>query len=67
MFSRVTNLIDLVLQLQDKHLILLPLHDCQPFPHTMKSSAFGVLMFFVILGNFCKFSVYLRICSPKIE
>ena len=48
----VTNLIHLVLLVQDKHLILLAQHDCHPIPPSFKSSAFGVLMLFVLLGNF---------------
>ena len=52
MLRRVTNLVDLVLLLQDEHLILLPQHYSQPFPPGMKSSAFGVLTLLVILGNF---------------
>ena len=67
MLKRVTNLVDLVLLLQDKHLILLAQHDCQPFPPSMKCSAFGLLTLFVILGNFCIFLVYLRMGSPKMK
>ena len=55
MLRRVTHLVDLVLLLQDKHLVLLPQHDYQPFPPSVKSSAFGVLTLLVILGNFCSF------------
>ena len=43
MFERVTNLVDLVFLLQEKHLILVAQHDFQPFPPSMKSSDFGVL------------------------
>ena len=67
MLERVTNLVDLLLPLQDKHLILLPQHDSQPFLPRMKSSSFGVVMLIVILGNFCNFSVYLSTRSPKID
>ena len=67
MLKRVTNVVDLVFLLQGKHLILLAQHDCQPFPPSMKSSAFGVLTLYVILGNFCNFLVYLRMHSPRIE
>ena len=61
------KLVDLLLLLEDKHLILLPQHDCQPFPPSLKSSAFGILTLYVILGNFCNFLVYLTTCSPKTE
>ena len=64
MLERVTNLVDLFLLLQDEHLILLPQHDCQPFPPSLKSSAFGVLMPFVLSGNFL---VYLSTRCPKME
>ena len=60
-------MVDLVFLLQGKHLILLAQNDCQPFPPGMKSSAFGVLTLYVILGNFCNFWVYLRMHSPRIE
>ena len=36
MLERVKNLVDLVSLLQDKHLILVAQHDCQPFPPSMK-------------------------------
>ena len=52
MLERVTNLVDLVFLLQEKHLIFVAQHDCQPFPPSMKSSDFGVLTLFVILDNF---------------
>ena len=55
MLERVTNVVDLVFLLQEKHLILVAQNDCQPFPPSMKSSAFGVFTLFVILGNFCDF------------
>ena len=55
MLERVTNLVDLVFLLQGKHFILVGQHDSQPFPPSMKSSDFGVLVLFVILGNFCDF------------
>ena len=67
MLRRVTNLVDLVLLLQDKHLILLAQHDYQPFSPSMKSGSFGVPTLFVILGNFCNFLVYLRMHSPRME
>ena len=67
MLRRVTNGVDLVLLLQEKHLILLAQHDSQPFPPSMKSSAFGVLMLFVILGNYCNFLVHLSTRSPKMK
>ena len=67
MLKRVTNLVDLVFLLKERHLILLPQHDCQPFPPRMKCNAFGVLTLFVILGNFCNFLVCLRMRSPGIE
>ena len=53
MLERVTNLVDLVFLLQGKHLILLAQHDCQQFPPSTKSSDFGVLTLFVMLGHFC--------------
>ena len=62
MLRRVRNLVDLVLLLLDKHLILLPQHDCQPFPPSMKNSAFAVSTLSVILGNIL---VYLRKRSPR--
>ena len=65
LLRRVTNLVDSVLLLEDKHLILLPQHDCEPFQPSMKSSAFGVLTLFVILGNYCNLLVYLSTSSPK--
>ena len=49
MLERVTNLVDLVFLLQEKHLILVAQHDCQPFPPSMKSSDFGVLTLLIIL------------------
>ena len=55
MLESVTNLVDLVFPLQEKHLILVAQHDCQPFPPSMKSNDVGVLTLFVILGNFCDF------------
>ena len=55
MLERVTNLVDLVFLLQEKHLILVAHHDCQPFPPSMKSSDFGVFTLFVILDNFPDF------------
>ena len=64
MWIIVTKLIDLVLLLQDKHLILLPHHDSHPFPPSLKGSVFGVLMLFVILGNFL---VYLISRCSKME
>ena len=67
MLRRVTNLVGLVLLLQEKHSILLAQHDCQPFSPSMKSGSFGVLTLFVIFGNFCNFLVYLRLRSPRIE
>ena len=67
MLKRVTNLVDLVFLLKERHLILLPQHDCQPFPPRMKCNAFGVLTFFVILGNFCNFLVYFSMRSPKMK
>ena len=57
MWEKVTNLVDLVLLLQDKHLILVAQHDSQPFPPSMKSSDFGVLTLFVMFGNFCDFFI----------
>ena len=62
MLERVTSLVDLVLLLQDKHLILLSQHDSQPFPPSMKSSAFGVSTLSVILFNIL---VYLSKRSPR--
>ena len=67
MLRRVTNVVDLVLLLQDKHLILLPQHDCQLLPPSIKSSSFGILTLCVILGNFCNFLVSLRMLIPNIE
>ena len=67
MLQIVTNLVDLVFVLKERHLILLPQHDCQPFRPSLKSSAFGVLTLFVILSNFCNFLVYLTTRSPKME
>ena len=64
MLRRVTNLVDFALLLQEKHLILLPQHDSQPFPPSMKSSAFGVLTVFLILGNIFE---YFSTRSPKME
>ena len=32
LLEKVTNLVDLVFLLQEKHLILVAEHDCQPFP-----------------------------------
>ena len=55
MLERITNLVDLDFVLQEKHLILVAQNDCQPLPPSIKSSSFGVLMLFVILGNFCDF------------
>ena len=66
-FKRVTNLVDVVFILHYRDLILLPQHDCQPFPPSMKCNAFGVLTIFVILGNFCNFFLYLSTRSPKME
>ena len=51
--ERDTNLVDLVFLLQEKHLILVAQHDCQPCPPSMKSSDFGVLTVFVTADNFC--------------
>ena len=67
LFEKVTNLVDLVFLLQEKHLILVTEHDCQPFTPSMKSSAFGVLTLFVMLGNFCDFFGIFSTCGPKIE
>ena len=72
MLETVTNLVDidlvdLVFLLQEKRLILVAQHDCQPLPTGMKSSAFGVLALFVILGNYCDFFIIFSTCSPKIE
>ena len=53
--TRITDSVDLVFLLQDKRLILLAQHDCQPLPPSMKSSDFGVLTLFVIFDNFCDF------------
>ena len=52
MLKTVTDLVDLLLLVEDKQLMLLPQHDCHPFPPCLKSSAFGVLTLFVILSNF---------------
>ena len=59
---RVTNLVDLVVLLQGKHLILLPHHACHPLPPSMKNSAFCVSTLFVILHNIL---VYLSTRSPR--
>ena len=67
LLRRVTNLVHSVLLLEDKHLILLPQHDCQPFQPSMKCNAFGVLTLFVIFGNYCNLLVYLSTHSPKME
>ena len=67
MFERLTNLVDLVLLLQEKHLILVAQHDCQPFPPSMKSSDFGVLMLLSSWIIFVIFLVYLSTCGPKME
>ena len=64
MSERVPNLVDLVFLLQEKHLILVAENDCQLFPPSMKSSAFGVLMLFVVFGNFCDiFSIFEHVQS----
>ena len=42
MLEKVTNLVDLVFLLQEKHLIFLAQDDCQLFPPSKKCSAFDV-------------------------
>ena len=49
-FGKITNSIHIVFILQDKHLALLAQHDSQPFPPSLKRSAFGVLMRFCHCG-----------------
>ena len=55
MLKSISKSLHLIVVLQQEHVILLAHYDCQPFPPSMKSSPFGVLTLFVILGNFCDF------------
>ena len=67
MLERLTNLVDLIFLLQEKHLILVEQHDCHPFPPSRKSSDFGV---FTLLSSwiiFVIFLVYFSTCCPKRE
>ena len=41
MLERVTNLVDLVFLLKEKHFILLAQYDWQPFPPSMKVVLWG--------------------------
>ena len=67
MLTKITSSPHLVPVVQDKHLILLAQHSCSEFPPSVKSSPLGVLMLFVIMGNFVIFFVYLNKCCAKIE
>ena len=67
MLERITNLVDLVFLLQEKHLILVAQHHCQPFPPSMKSSDFGVLTLLSSWIIFVIFLVYFSTCGPKMK
>ena len=60
MLERVTNLVDLVFLLKEKHLILLAQYDWHPFPLSMK---------LVLLGFWCFLPswVIFVICFGKFE
>ena len=55
MLKRISNTLRLVLVLQEEHVILLAHYDCHPFPPSVKSIAFGLFEWFVIMGNFVNF------------
>ena len=63
MLERVTNLVDLVFLLQEKHLILVAQHHCQPFPPSMKSSDFGVL---TLLSSWIIFVIFWYILARAV-
>ena len=50
-----------------KTLDIVAQHDCQPFPPSMKSSHFGVLMLLSSWIIFVIFLVYLSTCGPKMQ
>ena len=58
-----SNSLDLVLVLKQEHVILLAHYDRHPFPPSVKSSAFGLFRFFVIMDNFVIFGIFEQVLS----
>ena len=67
MRRKITNLLDLILVVQDKGVVFPAQPDCQLFPLSVKSNAFVVLMLFVIMCNFLLFGTFEQVlCHDKV-